>query len=272
MAAAIRAGRTSDCSSLEPEWMARDSSSSRAASLVGDLARRRPRWEQIQDEIECAIRQGKYGPGDQLPTEEELAQQFRVHRHTVRRAIERLRDDQVLRVEQGRGIFVRERAVSYRLGRDTRLTIAALRDERRPSRRILSSMRIKAERSIATALTLPLHHPVQRVNMVRLVDDRVISVASCYYPLPRFQGITRIIRATGSISEAIRQFGVTDLPRKSLRINAAMPTAKQAELLNISRQKPLLELLHVNVDHNGIPVQAAHSFFASTWLDLVIEF
>ncbi|MCK9914430.1 phosphonate metabolism transcriptional regulator PhnF [Microbacteriaceae bacterium K1510] len=233
---------------------------------------RRPLWRQIQDVIERRINEGAYPPGEQLPTEEELARQFQVHRHTVRRAIERLRDKQAVRVEQGRGIFVREPAVSYRIGRNTRFTIAALRDDRRPMRRVLSSTRVKANRTTSAGLALPLDHPVQRVNMVRMVDDRVISVASCYYPLPRFQDIDKFIRETGSITEAMRRFGVEELPRKTLRVSAVMPTESDAKLLNVSRSKPLLELMHVNLDQHGVPVQAVHSRFVSAWIDLVIDF
>src|SRR5215813_630309 len=102
--------------------MASELSHSPARLSAEAAVRRLPRWQQIQGEIESAIAQGKYAPGEQLPTEEELARRFHVHRHTVRRALERLRDKQVVRVEQGRGTFVREPALSYRIGRNTRLT------------------------------------------------------------------------------------------------------------------------------------------------------
>src|SRR5262249_29639730 len=84
--------------------------------------RRRPRWQQIQLQLEQEIRSGVFGPGERLPTEEEFAERFAVHRHTVRRAIERLRHKDIVRVEQGSGTFVREAAVTYRLGPRSRLT------------------------------------------------------------------------------------------------------------------------------------------------------
>src|SRR3546814_8669073 len=54
------------------------------------------------------IRTGQWGEGARLPTEAELAARFRVNRHTLRRAIGGLVDRGLVRVEQGRGIFVRE--------------------------------------------------------------------------------------------------------------------------------------------------------------------
>jgi GntR family phosphonate transport system transcriptional regulator len=242
------------------------------ASAVRRARQRQPRWREIQHEIEQRIGTGAYQPAEQLPTEEELARQFQVHRHTIRRAINRLQEKQLLRVERGRGVFVREPAVNYRLGRNTRLTVAAVHSDRKHRREVLSATRIAANSTLASALSLPLDHPLLRVNMVRVIDDRRISVASCYYPLPRFQGIDKLIRQRGTITDAMRHFGVSELARKSLRISATMPTAKDAELLKISRSKPLLELFHIVLDQNGIPVQVGHSRFVPAWLNLVIDF
>src|SRR5262245_6879344 len=107
------------------------------------VTRNRPRWQQIQPTPEHEIRSGVCPTGQRLPTEEELAERFAVHRHTVRHAIERLREKELVRVEQGSGSFVREPAVTYRLGSRTRLTAAVLNVTRKPSRKVLSSARVK---------------------------------------------------------------------------------------------------------------------------------
>jgi DNA-binding GntR family transcriptional regulator len=51
-----------------------------------------------------------------------------------------------------------------------------------------------------------------------------------------------------------------------------MPTARDAELLQISRRKPLLELTHVNVDVNGVPVQFARSRHNAELINFEFEF
>jgi len=55
------------------------------------------------------LTQGKYKPGDRLPSEGELARQFRVGRGAVREAVKALSVIGIVRVERGRGSFVRER-------------------------------------------------------------------------------------------------------------------------------------------------------------------
>ena len=70
-------------------------------------------WRQIADRLQHEIGAGIYPPGGRLPTEAELSQQFRVNRHTVRRALEELSRGGLVRVEQGRGSFVAEDVLEY---------------------------------------------------------------------------------------------------------------------------------------------------------------
>lgn len=58
--------------------------------------------------ISSEIIDGRLRPGDQLPTEQELANMFGVSRNVVREAIARLRTEGVLRSRQGAGVFVAE--------------------------------------------------------------------------------------------------------------------------------------------------------------------
>lgn len=63
-------------------------------------------YEQIVDQIEEAILAGQLKPGDQLPPERELAEQFRVSRTAVREAIKALREKGLVEAFPGRGTFV----------------------------------------------------------------------------------------------------------------------------------------------------------------------
>src|SRR3546814_2442917 len=56
-----------------------------------------------------------------------------VNRHTLRRGVASLEQEGLLRVEQGRGTFVQERVVDYRLGKRTRFTENILKQSRIPS-------------------------------------------------------------------------------------------------------------------------------------------
>jgi DNA-binding FadR family transcriptional regulator len=60
----------------------------------------------LRETIANNIRTGKWKPGDRLPTERELAEQFRISRNTVRQALLRFKRDGVLTQKVGSGTYV----------------------------------------------------------------------------------------------------------------------------------------------------------------------
>ncbi len=63
-------------------------------------------YEQIVAQIEKSIAEGALKPGDQLPPEREMAQQFGVSRTAVREAVKALREKGLVEAYTGRGTFV----------------------------------------------------------------------------------------------------------------------------------------------------------------------
>ena len=55
---------------------------------------------------------GGLQPGEKLPTERELAEQFKVSRHVVREALKRLEALGLLRIQQGSGIYAADIGLS----------------------------------------------------------------------------------------------------------------------------------------------------------------
>src|SRR6516165_11571119 len=65
-----------------------------------------PLYLQVVRVLKDAIVSGEYPVGSQLPTEEELCEQFSVSRYTVREALRRLREDSLVSSRQGAGTTV----------------------------------------------------------------------------------------------------------------------------------------------------------------------
>ena len=63
-------------------------------------------YEQIVQQVEDSIHRGELKPGDQLPPERELAQQFGVSRTAVREAVKALREKGLVEAYPGRGTFI----------------------------------------------------------------------------------------------------------------------------------------------------------------------
>lgn len=65
-----------------------------------------PAYQGIKDFILARIQSGQWAEGDQVPSENELAREFKVARMTVNRALRELTAEQVLTRVQGAGTFV----------------------------------------------------------------------------------------------------------------------------------------------------------------------
>ena len=68
-----------------------------------------PLYHQLQVVLKAEIESGRWQPGEQIPTESQLAEDFRVSKITVRQAIQNLVDLGYVRREHGRGTFVAQR-------------------------------------------------------------------------------------------------------------------------------------------------------------------
>jgi GntR family phosphonate transport system transcriptional regulator len=228
-------------------------------------------WRQIQDWLEYRIREGELKPGSRLPTEQELAAQFGVNRHTVRRALSLLAEKDLVRTEQGSGTFVREQLIDYAVGTRTRFHENLLRQERKPRGELLSSSVMPATTVVARALELDKGDPVLVLETLGEADGVRICLASAHFPQARFPGLDELYRQTGSVTQSLRHFGVQDYRRRKTQVSARMPTAREARLLAQPRNRPLLVTESVNVDMRDWPIEYCESRFSADRVQFTIE-
>jgi GntR family transcriptional repressor for pyruvate dehydrogenase complex len=82
-----------------------------------------PAYRVVSTAIERAILDGQLPPGSALPTEQELAERFGVHRSTVREAIRQVEQEGLLQRREGRRLFVVLPGVQDVAPRATRLLL-----------------------------------------------------------------------------------------------------------------------------------------------------
>lgn len=80
------------------------------AARSEDASAARHLYLQVAGALKDQIVSGVYPVGTQLPTEDELRKRFSVSRHTVREALRRLRDDNLVSSRQGAGTIVAPQA------------------------------------------------------------------------------------------------------------------------------------------------------------------
>ncbi len=228
-------------------------------------------WRQIATRLQRDIGAGIHAPGARLPTEQEMSHSFGVNRHTVRRALQELSRGGLVRVEQGRGSFVTEDVLDYTVEPRTRFSEWIRRHNREPSGQILELAETAAEASVAAALGIRAGGRVVLLERLGLADGRPVSVSMHYFPSQRSRRLLDALRRYPSITEALRSVGVPDYRRQTTRVTARMPSAQEAELLRMPRNRPLLVAENVNVDRAGRVVEFGIARYPTPRVQIVFE-
>ena len=63
-------------------------------------------YRQLAEILRARIESGQYRPGERIPTESELVEEFELARSTVRRAVSVLREDGLVHTVPQRGTYV----------------------------------------------------------------------------------------------------------------------------------------------------------------------
>ena len=122
-------------------------------------------WRQVADGIERGIADGRFAAGEKLPGETEIAETYRVNRHTVRRALATLAERGLVRAERGSGTYVE--APAPRLSLAFADAVFRNRRRRRPrtARPVDRCVGGSATRELARELGLKTGAPLIRIEV-----------------------------------------------------------------------------------------------------------
>ena len=238
---------------------------------IFDRARGLAAWRQVADTIEADIASGRLKPGDKIAAEAQLAVRFGVNRHTVRRGLAALAERGLVRATQGSGTFVEARPLAYPIGLKTRFSEVMAKAGKEARGELVSAEHIPADAGVAAALCLKSGAPVLAMHTINRADGVPLSLARTHLPLPRFLGLDQAFAAKGSLTKAYKKFGLDDYKRLSTRITARPADAEEARALDIAPGRTLLVVNSVNVDPDGVRIQATQSRFVADRVELIVE-
>lgn len=211
-----------------------------------------------------------YPPGQRLPSEHALAEQFGVNRHTIRRSLASLCSQGLVRITQGSGTYVEDFAVDLVLGKRMRHQQGLAQAGLRGSLLLLQEQTVRATAALAQALHVPARSRLLALRVIGQAEGQPLHVSERYFPLPRFEGMAAVVRETGSISAGFKAHGVADYTRRESRITAELPDAAMAAELRQSIARPVLLVESLNVDLAGAPIEWARAWFAGDRVKLTV--
>lgn len=234
------------------------------------MDRRTPIWKAISSALISDISKGIYQAGDKLPTEAQLASRFGVNRHTVRRALKSMAEDDLVISRRGSGVFVAQVPTEYPIGRRVRFHQNLQAAGRLPAKEILTLETRKADPREAEALQLD-SETVHVYEGLSLADGQPIAVFRSVFPAVRFPQLLENLEHTRSVTKALQAHGVTDYTRAQTSLTAKTASVTIALHLRLRDGAPVLRSVGVNVDSNGIPVEYGRTWFAGDRVTLTVK-
>jgi GntR family phosphonate transport system transcriptional regulator len=233
-------------------------------------------WSQIVEQLRGEIDSGGLGPGGKLDSEASLAERFGVNRHTVRRALEELARDRLIRIEHGRGSFVAEPVLDYQVTSRPRFSEWVRRHNREPHGEVLGLREIVvrdlAEADIiAETLSLAFEETVIELERLGRADGTPIALSRHIFPSRRYPGLHTALAGHDTITAALSSIGIADYVRLRTRIGCRMPGARETRLLEIDLGTPVITCENVNITEPGLPLELCFVIYPPTRVALMVE-
>jgi GntR family phosphonate transport system transcriptional regulator len=228
-------------------------------------------WRQVADGIERGIADGRFAAGEKLPGEMEIAETYRVNRHTVRRALATLAERGLVRAERGSGTYVEAGRLAYPLRSRTRFSEIVGAGGREPRGQLIDASEVDATRELARELGLKTGAPLIRIESVRLADRTPICVSTSWLSAERFPGAGDVFASVRSMTKLVAHYGVRDFRRSSTKISAAIADATDAARLDLALGRPVLVVDSTDVDTVGKPIVTKRSRFAAERVEFLVE-
>ncbi|MGY4961529.1 GntR family transcriptional regulator [Streptomyces sp. 900105245] len=243
-----------------------------------------PASRRIAEDLRAAIEAGQLSPGDKLPSERALAEQYGAARNTAREAIRLLAEQGLVTARHGRGVFVREPQRLFRFGsdryslenRETGLTPFRLEAQRQGKVARIEVPSIAREvppHDVAERLNVPAGEAsvVHRENHY-FADDEPVQIVSTYLRWDEAQGTLLMQAKTGKdgIYGRLEELGHV-MTRVRDEISARMPTPEEASVLDLLPGVPVLEVLHTSLDQDNIPFEVSRYVHRADQTGLLYE-
>ena len=219
-----------------------------------ETPRAQPLYAQVKALMMQRLIAGQWRPGEMLPSEFQLADEFGVSQGTVRKALDELAAENVVVRRQGRGTFVAEHDDHRALFHFFHL-VGPDGERRLPVSRLISVRKGLAGRLEARRLDIDRGAPVIRIRRVRNLDGRPAIAETIAVPQKLFPDLADFREVPNTVYDFYeRCYGIT-IARAVERLAAVAADERDARLLEIAPGNPLLEIDRTALALDGAPVE-----------------
>jgi GntR family transcriptional regulator len=209
----------------------------------------RPLYLQVRDALAERVTGGEWAPGAAIPNELDLSREYGVSAGTMRKALDLMEDEHIVRRKQGRGTFVidqtsDEPAVRFSNVRDSNGARVAGQAQ------VIGVSEGFANEEECGRLRLGMLEAVYRIQCVRQHDGRPYMIEHVSMPAALFPDLLRTKSFPQDISALAQAHGML-LGKAEERISIRPASPEVAEALSVAPSSPLIVLDRVMVTLDG---------------------
>jgi GntR family transcriptional regulator len=230
-----------------------------------------PFYHQLYEILHGKIVRGEWKPGDTLPPESELIEQYQVSRVTVRQALDILVNEGLIYRQQGRGTFVAHPAVEHGLVRLINFTQDMCNRGFEPGTKVLFSALVPAPPDIAEKLQIEPGEELACLERLRLADGEPMSIEKSNLIHRYCPGVLQHDFTSDSLREFLdHTYGIRWAYAKQV-IRAVLASSDLAHLLSVRPKSPLLYVERVSFTEQNIPLEFLRIYYRADRYSLYSE-
>ncbi len=220
-----------------------------------------PLYHQVETSLRGMVQSGLIAPGDTLPPELELSRAYGVSRHTMRMALSRLVDENLIARKAGRGTIVSQPADRMKFYLDRSFT-HQMADMGRTSRsRVLEAstgvITAESPAALRTRLGAPYFHLVR----LRLGGEEPIGLQSALVVTELCPGLETYDFNRESLYDVLAREYKLVIAEIGHTASAVAADAEQARLLGVTPGAPLLVVTTTTYLNDGQIIEYTTSYY-----------
>lgn len=228
-----------------------------------------PRYREIEAVLRTRI--ARLRPGQRLPSDADLCDEFGVSRMTARHAMSQLADEGLVRRDPGRGTFVAEPPTHRRANFLMTFSHEMRRQGRVPSSRIVERRVRPPTDPERAALRIGRGTEVVELRRVRLADHEPMALETAVLTARCVEAVMAADLESGSLHEALISDGLVPT-RGNSTIGAEAASSDDALLLGVRAGAPMLVERRLIYDQQGRPIERTESRYAADRYGLNVGF
>lgn len=197
---------------------------------------------EISEKIRHAIRSGEYSENAPLPTEQALCDEYHVSRNTIRLAIQRLKDEDVVFSVRGNGTFIKPQVFTQPLTKFYSFTDTLKSSDILIKNEIVSYQVVPADASIAKKTGFSKGSPFHKLVRLRSAKEYPLMLETTYLPQARFIKLDLDVLSNGSLYEFLRVKYGFKVDKAEENFSPVFPRPEEKALLQVPPNIPCILL------------------------------